>query len=500
MIIFLCSHCGVQLRVRPDQAGLVGRCPRCGKVVEAPRDGAPGDSGGKIRQSTGRTPLPAAGTARDAFEAVAGAREEELSFLAPPQGPGELGRIAHYRVLKVLGAGGMGIVFEAEDVNLQRSVALKVMKKAQAANQVNRERFLREARAAAKIEHDHIVTIYQVDEDRGVPFIAMKLLVGESLEDRLNREGKLSFDEIIRIGQETALGLAEAHEKGLIHRDIKPANIWLEEGRGRVKLVDFGLARANDEDTRLTGENFMVGTPMYMSPEQAEGDREIDARSDLFSLGGVLYRMSTGELPFKGRNTMQVLNALATKVPPPPIELNPELPGALSKLIMSLLSKDPEQRPRTARVVVAALEEIRDAPAGYEEVEEEAEEVVEDVEPVEQALDTRNLPEPRRSRVRKPPRRPPRRREVDPEERLARRVIVFGIIAGILVFLLLAFMVIRDIWKRKQQEHPANAGVSLARAATAPLAVSRRTPTIARGLLTPDPFRSRSAPSASPHG
>src|SRR5262249_44798553 len=153
---------------------------------------------------------------------------------------------------------------------------------------------------------------------------------------------------------------------GLIHRDIKPANVWLEEGRDRVKIVDFGLARASDEDVRLTQDNFMVGTPMYMSPEQAEGDLEVDHRCDLFSLGGVMYRMSTGELPFKGRTTMQVLNALATKSPRSPDEINPGVPRRLSALIMHLLQKDRDNRPRGARAVAVSLEELRAAPQEVE--------------------------------------------------------------------------------------------------------------------------------------
>jgi serine/threonine protein kinase len=455
MISFLCSHCGTQLRVRPEQAGVRGLCPRCGKPVEAPPlEGPQHDSSGSGRRpSASRTPQPAG---RPAIEAAGGNRDDELAFLSPPQGPDELGRLGNYRILKVLGSGGMGVVFQAEDVTLQRPVALKVMKKSQAASEVDRERFLREARATAKIEHDHIVTIYQVAEERGVPFIAMKLLIGETLEDRLNREGKLPAEEVIRIGQEIALGLAEAHERGLVHRDIKPANIWLEEGRGRVKIVDFGLVRLADDDVHLTHENYMVGTPVYMSPEQAEGDRETEAPSDLFSLGSVLYRMSTGELPFKGRKTIHVLNALANKRPKPPIELNPQMPKALSKLIMKLLKKNPDDRPRSARVVVAALEEIRNAPGGYEEVEEE-EEVVEDLEPVE-VVRPAPAPRPRRpssSGPRRPVRTPSRRRNFTPEEQLARRVITFGIIAAIAVFLLLAFLVVRRmIWPHKEESPP----------------------------------------------
>src|SRR5262249_27714608 len=159
-----------------------------------------------------------------------------LDFLAMPQGPGEMGRLGNYRVLKVIGSGGVGVGLLAEDLKLLRPVALKGMKKGCATNPVHRERFLREAEAAPALDHDNIVPVVQVGEDGGVPYLAMKLLVGEWLEDRLNREGKLPPEQVVRIGMEVAEGLAAAHEKGLIHRDIKPANIFLEEARDRVKI------------------------------------------------------------------------------------------------------------------------------------------------------------------------------------------------------------------------------------------------------------------------
>ncbi|MBC7815934.1 MAG: serine/threonine protein kinase [Planctomycetaceae bacterium] len=222
-------------------------------------------------------------------------------LLAPPQATDELGRLGGYRVLRVMGMGGMGVVLQAEDVVLKRLVALKVMKPKVASAEA-RARFLREAQAMAAVHHDHVVTIYQVGEDRGVPFLAMEFLEGQSLSDRLRETKKLSVNEALRIARETALGLAAAHAKGLTHRDIKPDNVWLErsrlaprdESRGandaqgqdsvsgandagcrdgfpvaerqgyRVKILDFGLARAADDEQYLTQSGAIVGTPNYL--------------------------------------------------------------------------------------------------------------------------------------------------------------------------------------------------------------------------------------------
>jgi WD40 repeat protein len=279
-------------------------------------------------------------------------------LLAPPEGSGEVGRLGGYRVLKVLGAGGMGVVLQAEDPQLHRPVALKVMLPAVAANAGSRERFMREARAAAAIEHDNIVAIYQVGEDRGVPFIAMPLLKGESLEDRLRRERRLPVREVLRIGREAARGLAAAHERGLTHRDIKPGNLWLEAPRGRVKILDFGLARgAGTQGPALTQQGAIVGTPAYMAPEQASA-REPDARADLFSLGCVLYQASTGKPPFGGADLLSTLMAVATSDPPPPRSVSADIPVGLNDLILRLLAKDPKDRPATARAVAAAIRDL----------------------------------------------------------------------------------------------------------------------------------------------
>lgn len=277
---------------------------------------------------------------------------------APAEQPGEIGRLAGYRVLKLLGVGGMGKVFVAEDSQLRRKVALKVMKPDLARNAKAKQRFLQEARLAAAIEHDHIVHIYQVGEDRGIPFLAMQLLNGLSLEEVLHRKRALKVQQILRIGIQIAEGLGAAHEKGLIHRDIKPANIWIEPtGGGSVKILDFGLARNTADDVGLTQSGTIMGTPAYMPPEQARGDK-VDHRCDLYSLGCVLYRTATGELPIKGNDTMAMLMALAMNDPIPPVKLREDLPPALSELILKLLAKDREQRPSGAKEIVAALKAI----------------------------------------------------------------------------------------------------------------------------------------------
>jgi hypothetical protein len=303
---------------------------------------------------------------------------ELYDFLAPPQAPDELGRLGPYRVLQVLGAGGMGVVFRAEDPQLARLVALKAMLPALAASASARQRFLREGRATAAIKHDHIVTIYQVGEDRGVPYLAMELLEGEPLDARLQREGKLPPAEVLRIGREMGLGLAAAHARGLIHRDIKPPNVFLVSGEEpkspsdhspltthhspKVKILDFGLARAAGEEGRITQQGAIVGTPAYMAPEQAQG-KGVDARGDLFSLGCTLYRMATGAPPFTGTDMISTLMAVATETPRPPCEVESTLPPALSDLILKLLAKEPGDRPPSAQAVAEALERMAREPA-----------------------------------------------------------------------------------------------------------------------------------------
>ena len=285
-------------------------------------------------------------------------------FLAPPQAKDEIGRLAQYRVLKLLGRGGMGMVFQAEDTQLRRPVALKVMLPEVAAQEQSSERFLREARAAAALKHDHVVTIYQVGQDRGVPFLAMELLKGKSLADWLASGRQASVTETLIIGRQVAKALAAAHQTGLIHRDIKPANLWLEAPAGRVKVLDFGLARWADGQfdqgrSQMTAEGAIVGTPAFMAPEQARGE-EVTAKSDLFSLGCVLYRLATGRAPFSGDTAVAVLSAVLTQPPRPVRELNAQVPERLATLIERLLAKWPSERPASAQAVLDELVEIHE--------------------------------------------------------------------------------------------------------------------------------------------
>jgi hypothetical protein len=272
------------------------------------------------------------------------------ALLTTPEGPGELGRLGPYRVLKLLGAGGMGVVFEAEDVALRRLVALKVMKARLATDPAARLRFLREARAAAALKSDHVVVIHAVDEAQATPFLAMELLEGETLASRLGRGPRLTIPEVLRVGWEAADGLAAAHARGLVHRDIKPANLWLERPAGRVKILDFGLARPVAGGVPLTERGAVLGTPGYLAPEQARGEAA-GPHSDLFSLGCVVYEMATGQAPFRGNDLLAVLTALAVDRPRPPGELNPDVPPPLENLIFRLLARDPEDRPVSAAEV-----------------------------------------------------------------------------------------------------------------------------------------------------
>jgi serine/threonine protein kinase len=276
-----------------------------------------------------------------------------LGFLSPSDKPGQLGRLERYEVLEEIGRGGMGVVLKAFDPSLHRVVAIKVLAPQLATSGVARKRFLREAKAAAAVTHDHIVTIHAVDETNGLPYLVMQYVAGQSLQDRIDKEGPLELTDILRIGMQTASGLAAAHAHGIVHRDIKPANILLEEGVQRVKITDFGLARAMD-DASLTQSGFVAGSPLYMAPEQARGEA-LDQRADLFSLGSVLYTMCTGRPPFRAANTLAVLRRVSEDRPRPIRETNPEVPDWLTDIVDKLMAKDPAERFQSAAEVEEVL-------------------------------------------------------------------------------------------------------------------------------------------------
>ena len=278
---------------------------------------------------------------------------------SPPAVEGEAGTLGPYRILKRLGVGGMGAVYAAVDTRLNRKLAIKVMLPRYAQDGAARERFLRKAHAAAQVAHDNVITVYEADVRDGVPYIAMQWLPGCTLEDVLRHEAALPIARILQIGREAALGLAAAHRVGCVHRDVKPANLWIEAPSGRVKVLDFGLARPVQSDVHLTASGTIVGTPAYMSPEQGRG-LKVDRLTDLFSLGVVLYRLCTGKLPFEGPNTMAMLTALGIDEPRPVRELNPETPESLAALIHQLLAKNPADRPQSAEEVAARLDAIAD--------------------------------------------------------------------------------------------------------------------------------------------
>ena len=314
---------------------------------------------------------PATMHAADANSTQAAGDLRPFAFLPPAQQADEIGRLANYRILRLLGQGGMAYVFHAEDLTLCRPVALKVM-----APRLNRDangwqRFLREARIMASIKHDNLVTVFQAGKEGDVIYLAMELLEGETLEAWLNRSHDIELNEILRVAREITTGLGAIHHQGLVHRDLKPANIWLEErpsaagsrlaadsrkpmADSRVKILDFGLARWLHDDVGLTQHGMIMGTPSYMSPEQANA-KSLDFRTDLFSLGCILYRLCTGELPFQGVDPLPILVAVASHHPKPPHELKPRIPKKLSQLVMKLLAKDPNQRPASTDEVLNSL-------------------------------------------------------------------------------------------------------------------------------------------------
>jgi serine/threonine protein kinase len=277
-----------------------------------------------------------------------------VDFLEPSPAPEAMGRLAEIDILEVIGRGGMGIVLKGFQPELKRMVAVKVLAPHLAASGAARQRFAREAQAAAAIQHPNVMPIFTVQSTGKLPFLVMPYVDCESLEERITHKGPLALADILRIGTQTARGLAAAHAQGLVHRDVKPANILLEKGVERVMLTDFGLARAVD-DASLTRTGLIAGTPQFMSPEQAAGE-SIDARSDLFSLGSVLYMMATGRRPFRAETTLGILRRITDMQPRPIADVNSQIPAWFAAIVEKLHAKAPESRFASADEVAQLLE------------------------------------------------------------------------------------------------------------------------------------------------
>jgi serine/threonine protein kinase len=265
-----------------------------------------------------------------------------------------LGKLGHYTILECIGRGGMGVVFRARDNSLHRDVAVKVLAPSYAMNDSAQKRFIREAHAVARVQHANVVAIHAVEEGGKIPFFVMELVNGPSLQDLLEERGNLSVDETIKLGIQIADGLEAAHQKNVVHRDVKPANVLLTPDTKTAKVSDFGLAYIADQ-TALTRSGIIVGTPAFVAPENIDESTVPDHRSDLFSLGSVLYRMVSGEVPFRGGSTLATLHKISTATPPPLREHNADTPQWLVEVIEKLHEKSPADRFASAADVARCL-------------------------------------------------------------------------------------------------------------------------------------------------
>jgi hypothetical protein len=332
-------------------AALISTDPLTAALGATPPDPVPAETLDRVLSGVLRILIAASDTATRTDPACVDAAPDAFAHRSAFPLPTKLGG---YRIRRELGRGGMGVVYEAEDETLGRLVAIKTLKPALAAAPLDRERFLREARAQAAVGHPSVVPIHHVAEEDGVPYAVMPLLHGETLQSRLDRKGRLPVEEVIRIGRDVASGLEAAHAKGLVHRDLKPGNIWLDADSGRALVLDFGLAVPSDGAVPADPS---AGTPLYMPPEQARG-APLDHRADLFALGAVLYQAVTGRLAFAGPTLSAVLSAVAEHHPEAPAVVNPSVPPRLSALILRMLAKPPADRPATAQHVVAELDRM----------------------------------------------------------------------------------------------------------------------------------------------
>ncbi len=260
-----------------------------------------------------------------------------------------------YDVQGELGRGGMALVYRAIDRRLKRAVALKVLPPELAFREEVKRRFLREAETSARLNYQNIVPIYSVDEKNGIVYLVMALVDGETLAARLARAPRMNNDEVRRLLREVAGALAYAHARGVVHCDIKPENILIDRESGRAMVTDFGIARAAEGDAKLTVTGVVIGTPAYMSPEQALGEKEADGRSDIYSLGVVGYLMLTGELPFKASNTPSMMMKHLTERLRPVRELRPDAPADLAAIVEHALAKKPEDRFPSAAEMASAF-------------------------------------------------------------------------------------------------------------------------------------------------
>lgn len=333
-----------------DIATHVERCEECQSDLESIVNyGLTMREAGMLLRPDGSTEfLPAGGGDGTPSEV------QHLTFLEPAENSAALGMFGRYEIMKVLGRGGMGIVLQAFDPVLDRCCAVKVLAPELASSAAARQRFFREAKSAAAVVHPHVIPIQTIDEHRGLPYLVMPVIEGRSLQQRVDELGTLDEIEVVRVAMQIASGLAAAHAQGLVHRDIKPANILLENGVERVQITDFGLARAAD-DASVTRSGVISGTPQYMSPEQARG-KSMDHRSDLFSLGSVMYFMLMGRSPFRAETTMGVLDRINNDEPRSPREVRSEIPEWLEAIVLRCLRKDPNKRFQSASELVELLE------------------------------------------------------------------------------------------------------------------------------------------------